>query len=634
MIQIICSICLLLCCFAADNIFAATIVPSRTTGVAPLYVHFYDSDATVDSTPGVMRFHDYEYSWSYGDTLSGVWGTSGKSKNTDKGPIAAHVYETPGTYTVTLTVRDASGVAGTDTQEITVTDPDTVFDITAHKTICISTGSDFTGCPSSDASDHITTSDLPATLPGYTDAGERVLLRRGDSWTVSARVNFPSNTGPVYIGAFGACSSPDELGICSNAPAIASATDGFITFSAKHNWVLSDISFSAAKGVDAPIGGTTDYRHNLLLRVKTSGYTGGMVWSNYRTLDTQYIDDNAIVSCRMSDASGTVVFTGGERHAIIGNIFANSDTTHVLRVWQGYQGVINHNLVSGASLLNAAGRHALKFYGSTPIGSVGEIYIGTISEINAEHPGRGSGGLRYHTKYTVISNNVFGSSGPYTVNIEPQVATYDERISDLIFEKNKIITGFGEQSATIVTRGILASGRYLTIRNNVFDGTSTSDDYAGILVFRRGVEWAPLGNRVYNNTIFSQGTHADSADGILVHQDATDTIIRNNYVSFPGSTRDRMIYDYSGNAVSDHNAMTDSPNFVDPNNPSPLARNFKLMPAAIAAIKKGTEVPVFDDFSGASRGATIDIGSFEYDPPGTRSYPFITSGGAIFGPAN
>lgn len=58
-----------------------TVSASRISGVAPLAVHFStDFSGTPEKSLG---FHDYDYSWDFGDPVSGAsgkWGTDGKSK--------------------------------------------------------------------------------------------------------------------------------------------------------------------------------------------------------------------------------------------------------------------------------------------------------------------------------------------------------------------------------------------------------------------------------------------------------------------------------------------------------------------------------------------------------------------------
>jgi len=179
---------------------------SRTTGVAPLYVHF-SADFTGD--PAAARgFRDFEYSWNFGDPASGYWGTNGASRNLAKGGVAAHVYEKPGTYTVSLFVRDSWGKLGQNFFTIKVDDPDQYY--AGNKTVCVSdvASNDFTGAPPGALL--VATDDL-ASITGYATAGSRILFRRGSSWNTGG-LSWPENGGPVTIGAFGAGIGVDGLG--------------------------------------------------------------------------------------------------------------------------------------------------------------------------------------------------------------------------------------------------------------------------------------------------------------------------------------------------------------------------------------------------------------------------------------
>ena len=567
--------------------------PSRTAGVAPLSVHF--SAGLTASTPETQPFHNYEYTWNFGDSNSGVWGTSGMSKNTDKGPVANHVYETPGTYIATLIVKDGSGTVDSETFTITVQDPNVVF--SGNKTTCISKTSVFTGCPQ--GANQVVASNL-SNINSYVDAGERVLLRRGDSWTLNSAISFPSNLGPVHIGAFGACNSPDAQGICANAPSITlTGSDPFIDLSRKRDWRIADISFSGAKTVPGAIYGFRDFRDDLLLRLKITGLINGIMWSNWRQSDSDLIDDNAIVSCLVSGSSDMVVYVGSERLSVMGNKIYDSDDTHVLRVFYGYQSVISHNVLYGASVASLNGRHALKLHGPDLPD------VGTFTQT-------GSNGMRHFTQFAIISNNVFGSSGPWPVSVGPEDDIHDERLSDIIIEKNKCLADYGS-SVKAVTVGLMFEGRYITVRNNIIDGTGgDTGGYTGIEVWRRGIEWTPLGNNVYNNTIYSQGSHSNDVKWIDVHPDADSTIIRNNLVSFPSVSN--IVYSNQAGAetTSSNNLITNTPSFVDPNNANPLLRNFRLTSSSTALIGKGYTVPVFDDFVGGSRSTPYTVGAFTY----------------------
>lgn len=92
-----------------------TFAASRLSGVAPLAV-FFDATATT-ATATTRPFHDIEYKWNFGDPagspVNGTTWTNGSragasSRNAATGPVAAHVFETPGTYTVALTAFDGT----------------------------------------------------------------------------------------------------------------------------------------------------------------------------------------------------------------------------------------------------------------------------------------------------------------------------------------------------------------------------------------------------------------------------------------------------------------------------------------------------------------------------------------------
>lgn len=591
---------------------------SRTSGVAPLYVHF---DADVAASSGATRpFHDYDYSWNFGDLTSGTWGTSNKSKNTDKGPVAAHVYETAGTYTATLTVRnpsDGSTVGSPSNFTITVTDPNTVFSGT--KTTCISTGSDFTGCPSGAA--QVTTSSLSG-LPGYTDAGERVLLKRGDTWTLNASPSWVANNGPVSIGAFGTCSSPDaETGVCSNAPQVtlgSGASGGFLNAGQMQDWRLADIYFYKSHTSNTVVTGGQDMRHILVHKIKSYGGSTFFMYSNFRESDDEYNDAIAMSQCFLDNYYDFPVFVGAERLALIGNKAQNSTTDHIFRVWLGYKLIVAHNILSGS----ASDKHNLKYHGPTLYGESGQEYVGTYAQVG----GTMGGGMRNRSQFAVIANNVFGRGGAQPVSIGPQNDSYNERVTDVIFEKNRIITGYGSGAAP--NSGTVIHGGQLSVRNNVYDMTSASTDGLEIILMEKSLATvAPDRISIFNNTLYSNTSIGNSVSSIRVYPNCTNIIARNNLHSFPNVVDDWLINDSTGNITESNNVTTNNAYFTDPNNATPLARSFALTANSTMAIDDGTTVGVRDDFLGNLRypltGTAYDVGAYEYGASG-ESEPSAT----------
>lgn len=581
-----------------DQSFEVARGVSRSSGVAPLSVHFtagFNASSTTD-----RGFHNFEYSWNFGDPNSGTWGTDGESKNVAKGPVTAHIYETPGTYSATLVIRDATGVVDTDRFTITVSDPNVVYSGTNTTCISDTAHNDFTGCPSGAA--RVSTNDISSII-NYVGANRRVLLHRGSSW-VSSGVNMPSNAGPVTISAYGVGNNPDGFGIYRNAPLITLNSGSFVDLSRKQDWRITDITFAGSSNSPGIFGGGIgNTQRILLMRLKTTGFGVPIGLTHWKESASDVIDQVALVSNDISDAYEYCVYIGSERIALLGNRMDNAGQSHVLRVWHAYLGVIEHNFISGSSTQNANGRHALKLHGPQE------------SQYNASGVGDC---LNHRTNFAVISDNVFGSSGPWPVALGPQDSLKDERISDLIFERNRLHPDFGTQSccSSPVQIGVEVSARYITLRNNIIDGTKGYNGFTAISVIQRGIEPPPLGVMVYNNTFYRQDEAAATNNqiGVNVGSSAESTVIVNNFARFPIAAGNAIIRNSSSNLVQSNNSLVTVSGLVNPNAVSPLLRDYTPLVNSVADGSGAANVPVFEDFNGKTRtrsGNAYDMGAVE-----------------------
>jgi hypothetical protein len=187
---------------------------------APLAVHFtaFGTSKTTCSTAectgtfeGEEAYHKLWFKWDFGDPGSGTWSVSGQSKNVEYGPEAAHVYESSGTYTVTLQVCSDTECDSTWTDDIYVDDPDTVF---ASDTVCIYSGTLGDDCP--DVTYTTQSSDFDAALAtaqsttcGASNSAccnnngcNRILFKAGDTFTISTNGSILNN-GPGIVGSYG-----------------------------------------------------------------------------------------------------------------------------------------------------------------------------------------------------------------------------------------------------------------------------------------------------------------------------------------------------------------------------------------------------------------------------------------------
>lgn len=597
---------------------SATIVANRAVGsgcVAPCAVFFRDSDAVASTSSGTRPIHDYRYSWNFGDTESGNWSTTGKSKNSAEGPFRGHVYETAGTYTVTLTVRNAAGTTiGTDTETITITDPDTVY--TGTLTTCLNnTGdADFTGCPS--GATHLNGNDLTATaVVNSAQTGERLLIKRGSSFTVSSSPVWPESTG-VTIGAYGTCTSPDSAGRCSNDPHIT-ATASVFDMDHRQDWRVVNIYVSGSS-----FGGVMDMQYWTILRFRQYGAILG--WSHWNDNSPMTITGMAVVDSEVTHGFDYCAFLGSERLLLAGNTFATVDPqnggSHVLRVWQSFYGDISHNRVSGAGYPTgqpSLGRHALKLHGP------GYSSFSGVNEWCDPATNLQTSCLGHQTAFTVISDNIFGAAGPEPVKLGPQDSATNSYLFDLIFERNLVINDFGDQYQTDITNDMIGlSASYSSVRNNILYARTSQAELIGIHVWDNdGAPITPSHNRVLNNTIRSLDVGGGGwYTGVTIENEAVGTEARNNLASFPNLSGTANIYavrDLASGSTASNNVLSNNPHLEDPDNSTPLSRSFALTSSSTDAIDQGYAVGVWEDFLGVTRTGTMDVGAFSYQLGGS-----------------
>ncbi len=187
---------------------------SQQECIAPCGVLFDASDTT--STDVDEPFHQLDYHWDYGDTLSVFLNQREKDANTTRGPLGAHVFdpnfsagERSRQFTTVLTVQSPFGAEAQE--EITVTIKNPLYEY-ADETYCLSATGNFTGCPSSDPANHIQGEFnqeriqflLQSTSP------RRLLLRRGETYVTDLPGNFVGarQSGPYHLGAYGTGDDP------------------------------------------------------------------------------------------------------------------------------------------------------------------------------------------------------------------------------------------------------------------------------------------------------------------------------------------------------------------------------------------------------------------------------------------
>jgi len=575
-----------------DGTVAARAVASRVSGVAPLAVLF---DAT-DSTGAARPFHDLHYAWNFGDADGGAWAATAHGKNTATGPVAAHVFTKPGTYQVSVTVRNAQGKGATAKVSVKVEGAD---DHWVHTTTCVSSDTDFTACPV--GAQQITTTNF-ATIAEAVKPGRRILLRRGDKWAANANLSLDGKE-PGMLGAFGPCTSPDARGICANAPEITSSQADAV-ISVAEDWRVMDLKFTGQKdgrsqnAIEVYAGTGT-----LLYRLRTEGFNLGIT--------AAFIQDQlAMIDCDIGHAHTNQVNLGSERLMVLGNYIHDSSVSHVLRIWHAYKSVISENVIEHASLDTEYGRHALKLHG------LGEGDGGEGSGLDESTTPAGQPAHR--TELTVIADNTFGASPPWPVSIGPQNVISDERVSNLILERNFWRTsGKKSSSAPPLDTAIHCTARGdVTIRNNIFDATGAASDYAALDVSKGdSIPVNVTGIHFLNNLVYRSDQGGGAFTMVRTYPNVDGTVLRNNLGVAPayGAAAQRVVEGDASGTLADTNSFL-TMRFVEEAPVLPF--DFRPVDGA-ASIDKGQDAVVVDDFARAIRpqGKTTDLGPYEHVSP-------------------
>jgi hypothetical protein len=456
------------------------------------------------------------------------------SKNVAQGPVAAHIFESPGTYSVCLSVKDRFGAVVTPTcQTITVDDPDTVF---ASTTVCINAvGSDFTGCPG--GATQVTNSAFNAEMATQIAAGKRrILFKRGDTFSLTAAYN-PGVTGPGIIGAFGSGAKPKILNTTSNV---------MITFNTAGigDWRLMDLELDGndATNVQAVQPNRSANRLTFLrlnihhinvgfnISINTTDafnvglpctggfpYTGGgctdPVWDQLAVQDTEiwHIGSPGV------SGGGNGAYWTSIRGAVMGNRIEDAtygQGEHIIRIPFADRHVVSHNYLAypknNKSVMTTRG---------------------------PPFPGGNTLAAGAQTQYVVHSYNklVGGSDINALVVVLPVIANIDYHSRYLIYERNLLIAGSGTQAMMQID-----ATSYGAIRNNVFNGNGTN---SGHMSFGSGDSVPPAVSYlyIYNNT-FLRTTASPTCTGIGSDRCGGFTAIAPNRRSHNVHVKNNLVY--------------------------------------------------------------------------------------------
>lgn len=487
---------------AAPTLAGGIVVSSSASGTAPHCV-FFDASAAADADLGNKAFMGLIGTWTFGDANAGAWtygANAGQSKNFAFGLVAAHCYETAGTYTASLSISNGTTTIRPTAVTITVAAADTTWTGTA--TMCIANGTlpvaGSGGCPTG-ANVRQGTGDFDADIAACaTGNTKRCLFKRGDSFTLDTNTDVGTLTD-IYIGAYGSGAKP----------AIALSSTAFTFNNASSRWKFVDLAFTGTGNVlifNQTAGTNTDI---VVLRVDVlaAKFVGGTGEPDVDYVNMFFQDS----TCSLY-TGGNVSFWAATKSAMLGNNFGpmgGGTSEHVARIQLCQKCVVSSNTMTGP----AASKHVLTLRAREFVDTGDDSY------------------------FVVIADNKFvaGDNPAWVTQIAPASSGQENHIYDVVYERNMVVAG----AATTIA--LVMSASRVSVRNNIFD-MSGGLEAVGVYLYNDNTGPTfpdPTDNQIVNNTLYTSAS--GSMQVIVADLDSgtahviVDTMVKNNLAQSPNS---------------------------------------------------------------------------------------------------
>ncbi len=643
--------------FAAATISTALLVPSitarRVSGTAPLNVHFNTLNTT--STQTADSFRRIFYWWDFGETTGpGVaqWarGIKNKTRNQAHGPIAAHLYEVPGTYTATVYAMDGVSIAS-EQVVITVDDPEVVF---AGKTWTYANSGATAGTHINVAGNFDTVVNNINSLGN----GYRHQLNRGDVFTATTTLKAITSSNGT-LEPYGAGANPIiQLPVGDPTRSNGLLVFGGQSFASQTDWRVVDLTFD---------GSTTANTHTLYGVFLYGGVSNVTVVRpvvnhlNGALLSVEYHPDNFNDNLGLSVTApnshklyqGTALYDatltnvtqgiGGDTSTFPYGSFIEADYlvvqgcdfdlganaavagwSHCLRIPSTFQALIANNNLERAGQTE----HSLKLHASTAAQVTAAGFVWADSIVGVNSPG---GGATHHVWITdnymeaAYTNAILAAGPPSGAGlVDTLVNLYSIGIVGNLFYSG--------------TNGTLQSAVWnqapsSLVGNNIFclPSTANSAGHVGVALCDRSqifgggtdVGWIqPTDCIASNNSYYCGNATTGTSVMVFIAAQATNAEVENNAmwsadsqaITFAGSRSDSSIavaatgFVQGGNSSSVQTHQGTSPFTGSP----PTTALADWVPAVGSyLLGAGVAPAIWKDINGVTRAAGSDIGAVE-----------------------
>ena len=285
-------------------------------GVGPHAVHVNG----LASSLGAGTYITARYQWDFGDD-------DGRF-NTVDGWNAAHLYERPGTYTITLTVTNENGRRNAVSTTVTVKSDN-------RRTIYVDSVS---GSDSNSGSSSSSAVKSIRRVEALADDNTRILFKRGQKFTFDHSLALPYSN--VYVGAYGSGAAPVLWRVKGQSGSTIS------TYAQSRQVVISGLTFDspyAARGGSAPqisVDGVNPRGTNITVEGCTFLNLDNAVCAEGDPKGLLVLDNKAPLATGLRMY---FIWSEGSDQVFLGNAVANSTRQHVIRSSGTTRMLVAHN---------------------------------------------------------------------------------------------------------------------------------------------------------------------------------------------------------------------------------------------------------------------------------------------------
>jgi PKD repeat protein len=566
---------------AAPSLQIATL---STSGMAPFTVHFH----ALNSWLGGGTPIDAHYRWDFGDP--------GSDYNTIDGWNAAHTYDEPGTYVVTLTVTNQFNETATSTTTITVSDD-------TRQTLYVS----------ADGNDNNNGLSPSSPIKTYAHALDTVqnnmniAFRRGDTFNVSGGENLTKSN--VVVTAYGSGNRPV---LRWNGPLGFSCILGIDDVPGHNNVIIEDLVFDSiyAASYDRDIvDATCPGGENVTIRNCHFGNVS-LATNGNRVPQGVLIQDNTaqVIGAYFAWVQGTDI-------TIIGNECDGSVFEHNIRL-----GGADRVNIAKNSMTNDGKRTIWAMEGEYCYISENELFDGRLTV--GPNPASGSASVRL--EWAVVERNMMDRHAGGNANYEVFAG------AEHLMIKNNVIKSDGGTCISIAEYDPNMNRKALDIR--IINNTGICQSTQGrFLATKSGSNPILVANNLYAAPNMETGAYQTASVFVEANSLSDFSAIQNNVWALPADylwIDDAVNYQWPywahASGYKTPGQWESASQVVDDAYETTyLAWDFKPEEASEAAVHAEPHEGIFNDFYGETRplSGAWTVGAVEMASGGTASPP-------------